>query len=171
MIPNRTDPRWLALTTLGLGHLRPAPGSWGSLPPVAIAGGMILLGLGPAEAPILYHTVLIAILLAASGACVVFGEWGEAWYGKKDPGWIVADETAGQCIPLIALPLAAGSGMCTVAAALAVAFLSFRAFDILKPPPAFALQKLPGGWGVLVDDLAAGFYALVATQLVCLLLL
>jgi phosphatidylglycerophosphatase A len=131
---------------------------------------MILLGLGPAEAPILYHAVLGAILLAASGACVVYGEWGEAWYGKKDPGWIVADETAGQCIPLMALPLAAGAGVWSIATALLVAFLAFRAFDILKPPPAFALQKLPGGWGVLVDDLAAGFYALVATQLIILIL-
>lgn len=170
MIPNRTDPRWLALTTLGLGHLRPAPGSWGSLPPVAIAGAMILLGLGPAEAPILYNAVLIAILLGAAGACVAFGEWGEAWYGRKDPGWIVADETAGQCLPLLALPLAAGAGVGSMTLMLAVAFLSFRVFDILKPPPAFALQKMPGGWGVLVDDLVAGLYALVATQLIGLLL-
>lgn len=167
MIPRPTDFRWHAVTVMGLGHLRPAPGSWGSLPPVAVAGVLILAGLGPAEHPLVYHAVLAAILVASSAACVVFGEWAEAWYGKKDPGWVVADETAGQCIALVALPVAAGAGLWPLLFALAVAFLTFRLFDIFKPPPANALQKLAGGWGVLIDDLFAGFYALIATQVIC----
>ncbi|USN99188.1 MAG: phosphatidylglycerophosphatase A [Phycisphaeraceae bacterium] len=175
MIPRRSDPRWLAVTVFGLGHLRPAPGTWGSLPPVVIAGVLVLAGLGPAEHPVFYHTVLAVILLVSSAACVAFGEWAEAWYGKKDPGWVVADETAGQCVALVALPVAAPAltiaGLWPLCVALAVSFLAFRAFDIIKPPPAYALQKLPGGWGVLVDDLFAGVYALIATQAVCWVLL
>jgi phosphatidylglycerophosphatase A len=180
MIPAPHDHRWHAVTVFGLGHLRPAPGTWGSLPPVALAGGLILIGLGPLENPLVYHAVLALVCLASSGACVVFGEWAEAYYGKKDPGWVVADETAGQCIALIALPVAApvfggdASFIVTLwplAFALAVSFLAFRFFDILKPPPAGGLQKLPGGWGVLIDDLFAGGYALIATQVICLIAL
>ena len=47
----------------------------------------------------------------------------------------------------------------------ATAFFAFRFFDIVKPPPADAAQKLPGGWGILVDDIVAGLQALVAVQL------
>ena len=173
MIPAPHDHRWHAVTVFGLGHLRPAPGTWGSLPPVALAGILVLAGFGPQDNPLVYHAVLAAVCLAASAACVVFGEWAEAHYGKKDPGWVVADETAGQCITLamlpVASPLAADGGLFHLAFVLAVAFLSFRFFDILKPPPANGLQKLPGGWGVLIDDLFAGAYALAATQVICFL--
>ena len=175
MIPKPKDHRWLALTTFGLGHCRPASGTWGSLPPVAIAGFLIIVGLGPAEAPLLYHGVLIAILLTASAACIVFGEWAEAWFGKKDPGYVVADETAGQCIALFMLPVAApaltAAGLFPLVCALSVAFVSFRIFDIFKPPPADALQALPAGWGVLIDDLFAGVYALIATQVILFFML
>jgi len=175
MIPKPNDHRWLAVTVFGLGHMRPASGTWGSLPPVAIAGILIIVGLGPAEAPLLYHSVLIAILLASSAACVVYGEWAEAWFGKKDPGHVVADETAGQCIALFMLPIAAppltAAGLLPLACALGVAFVSFRLFDIFKPPPADALQALPAGWGVLIDDLFAGVYALIATQVILFFML
>jgi phosphatidylglycerophosphatase A len=46
----------------------------------------------------------------------------------------------------------------------AIAFLSFRLFDIVKPPPAHGWQRLEGGLGILIDDLVAGLYALAATQ-------
>jgi phosphatidylglycerophosphatase A len=52
----------------------------------------------------------------------------------------------------------------TVASALA-AFLFFRAFDIIKPPPARQLERLKGGWGIMLDDAAAGVYANAAVQL------
>ncbi len=180
MIPAPHDHRWHAVTVFGLGHLRPAPGTWGSLPPVAPPGGLIRIGLGALGNPPVNKAVEAPVCLASSGACVVFGEWAEAYYGKKDPGWVVADETAGQCIALIALPVAApvfggdASFIVTLwplAFALAVSFLAFRFFDILKPPPAGGLQKLPGGWGVLIDDLFAGGYALIATQVICLIAL
>ena len=171
MIPRPKDPRWHAVTVFGLGHLRPAPGTWGSLPPVAAAGLLVLAGLGPHQHPFVYHAALLAIAIAASAACVAFGEWAEAWYGKKDPGWVVADETAGQCVALIALPVAAGDGLWSLCLVLAVSFLSFRLMDILKPQPADLLQRLPAGWGVLLDDIAAGAYAFIATQAIGAVLL
>jgi phosphatidylglycerophosphatase A len=155
----------MLLTTFGLGHMPIASGTWGSHPPPAIARGLILLGLGPVEAPILYHAVLGAIILLYSWACVAYGTQAETRWGKKDPGQVVADETAGQCIPLIALPVICVEpvkGMlCT-----GLAFIAFRIFDILKLPPANQLQKLPAGWGILVDDLVAGIQALIVVQLV-----
>jgi phosphatidylglycerophosphatase A len=155
----------LLVTTFGLGHMRPASGTWGSLPPPAIAWGLILLGLGPVEAPILYHAILAIILLFFSWACVAYGGQAETKWGKKDPGQVVADETAGQCIPLIALPVVCQEpikGMlCT-----GLAFIAFRVFDIVKLPPANQLQRLPAGWGILVDDLVAGVQALIVVQLV-----
>ena len=46
------------------------------------------------------------------------------------------------------------------------AFFTFRFFDIVKPPPANQLQRLRAGWGILVDDLVAGVYALIVTQII-----
>lgn len=156
---------FLLVTTFGLGLMRPASGTWGSLPPPAIAWGLILLGLGPTEAPILYHAVLAVIFVVFSWACVAFGDASEARFGKKDPGQVVADETAGQCIPLLALPVTCEEpvkGMlCT-----GIAFIAFRVFDILKLPPANQLQKLRSGWGILVDDWVAGLQALIVVQVI-----
>jgi phosphatidylglycerophosphatase A len=69
----------------------------------------------------------------------------------------VVDEVAGMTLAVLTLPL--------TAVALAVAFVLFRIFDILKPFPANAAQRLPGGFGVMVDDLVAGAYALALTSL------
>lgn len=164
-------PRLPMLTTFGLGHMRPAPGTWGSLPPPAIAYLLVLSGFGPGSG--LYQLVLIAILIIFSAACVLQGDVAEAVFGKKDHGNIVADETAGQCIPLLGLayvPVSAVDTWWSAMLTLGGCFLAFRLTDIIKPPPANQLQKLPAGWGVLIDDLVAGIYALilvlVATHLI-----
>lgn len=71
-----------------------------------------------------------------------------------DPGWFVLDETAGVWIATIPLaqPTWAGVGL---------AFLLFRVFDIWKPPPVRTLERVGGGWGIVLDDLVAGVYALL----------
>jgi phosphatidylglycerophosphatase A len=100
------------------------------------------------------------VLLIFSAACVAFGDRGEAKWGK-DGSEIVSDETAGMCIPLLLLPAATVATPALTAFTLLFAFLAFRAFDIAKPWPANALQRIPGGWGVLLDDLVAGLYAAI----------
>lgn len=152
----KASPGFDLVTTFGLGHLRPASGTWGSLPPALIAAAMALLHLGPAQAPWLYYPVMTALCLVFGAACVVFTDEAEARFGR-DPKEVVADETAGQAIALLAVPLVA-SPLAAVAW-IGAAFLLFRAFDIAKPWPANALQRIPGAWGVLLDDVAAGAYA------------
>ncbi len=72
--------------------------------------------------------------------------------GQKDPQFVVIDEVAGQLVALIALPLAWKSFL--------AGFILFRAFDIVKPPPVRQLEAFPEGTGIVLDDIAAGLYAL-----------
>jgi len=154
------------LTTFGLGYARPFSGTWGSLPPVALAALFLILERGQTGIP--YHAALIATLILFTTVCATHGDYAEARYNKKDPSQVVADETAGMCIPLLLLNT--GPNLYTTASALLIAFITFRIFDILKPWPANGLQRVPGGWGIVLDDLAAGIYALITTQIITHLL-
>jgi phosphatidylglycerophosphatase A len=78
--------------------------------------------------------------------------------GVKDPQFVVIDEVAGQLITLIAAPMAWKS--------LLLGFILFRGFDIVKPPPVRGLERLPEGTGIVIDDVAAGLYALAVMQTV-----
>jgi phosphatidylglycerophosphatase A len=78
-------------------------------------------------------------------------------YGAKDPQFVVIDEVAGQLVALIAVPLAWKY--------LLAAFILFRAFDIVKPPPVRQLEAIPEGAGIAMDDVAAGLYALAVMHL------
>jgi phosphatidylglycerophosphatase A len=77
--------------------------------------------------------------------------------GRKDPGFVVIDEVAGQWITLLFVPVTWKT--------LLAAFILFRGFDIVKPPPVRQLERLPEGTGIVVDDVAAGLYALLVMQL------
>jgi phosphatidylglycerophosphatase A len=91
----------------------------------------------------------------------VLGTWAadeaERTLGGKDPGAIVVDEVAGMMLAALAAP--------PTAVVVAVAFVLFRVFDVVKPFPANIAQRLRGGLGVMVDDLIAGSYALVLVML------
>ena len=152
------------VTTFGLGYLRPAPGTWGSMPPVLLAGALIAAGLGPVESPWVYHGVLAAVIVVFSLACVMMGDAAEARFLRKDPSNVVADETAGQAIALLALPAAGLPTGPRAVLTLLAAFLAFRLMDIVKPWPAGRIQAAPAGWGILLDDLLAGVYALALVQ-------
>jgi phosphatidylglycerophosphatase A len=92
------------------------------------------------------------------------GVWSSSIVEKdkgKDPGLIVIDEFAGQWISIIFLPASIYI--------LLAAFLLFRILDIIKPFPANAAQELPGGWGVMTDDVIAGIYTNITLHLVLFL--
>lgn len=82
-------------------------------------------------------------------------------HGAPDPSIVVIDEIVGVWIALFALPFSLP--------AVIIAFLSFRALDILKPPPARQAESIPNGWGIMLDDVVAGIYANVITRIVLIL--
>jgi len=92
------------------------------------------------------------------------GDWAEAYAGKKDPGIFVLDEVVGYLVTVAWLqgpsPLA-----------LVVAFFVFRYFDIFKPKLARRMESIPGGDGILLDDVVAGIYGLVLVMLPARLLI
>ena len=136
----------------GLGRLPVAPGTAGSVAPAvifAVLGGLDL-------SAIVIAAVCAAMAVFGSVVCVCFSPAVIEAVGKKDPGEIVADEFAGQAVTFLILSaITAGQ----VAAVTVSGFLLFRFFDILKPWPIRKLEKFPGGWGILADDLLAGVYA------------
>ena len=81
----------------------------------------------------------------------------EEIYGH-DPSQVTIDEVAGQWVALLLLPSGWFSAL--------LGFTAFRVFDILKPEPVNIAQKLPGGWGVMADDLLAGIYANLSVRIV-----
>lgn len=163
--------RTLALTSMGLGFLRPAPGTWGSMPPVALAAFMLLFG---ADATAV-NIALAVVLALACILCTRFGDYAEERFGRKDAGEVVIDETAGQSLALLlglsgyvspGPPVPQYYFVAAIATPCAVTFLLFRFFDVVKPWPSRRLESLPAGWGVLADDLMAGLYAGLATRAV-----
>jgi phosphatidylglycerophosphatase A len=136
---------WIA--ALGpCGVLPVAPASWASL---AVAAAYVALPAWGAGAD--------ALAVAATAAVGIWAaERAERVWGH-DASHIVVDEGAGMAVTLFLLP----PGL----AAAAAAFVAFRVFDILKPFPARQAERLPGGLGVMADDLLAGVYANLAARL------
>ena len=150
---------WTVATFFGAGFLKPGPGTYASVVTV-------LLWL--AAASLLHHNTLhlliatlialaLAIALGIPAATRVARE-----SQRKDPGFVVIDEVAGQLIALIALAPDWPHAL--------LALLLFRFFDILKPPPIRRLEALPEGTGIVIDDLGAGLYAFILVQLITHLL-
>jgi len=150
----RRWPLWI-VTLGGAGLLRPAPGTWGSL-----AATLFLCGLHSISSDSAWPVELGIGILGLGAANVRLGKWIADYFGRKDPGACVIDEGAGICLTLLALPM--GHPWITFAAA----FVAFRLFDVTKPPPARQLERLPLGWGILMDDLAAAVYANLLCQIV-----
>ena len=150
----------LAVSAGGLGYLRPASGSWGSLPPV----GVVLLCVACGAESWMITVSLLLLVAFGSIACVRFGRAAEEAFGAKDPSTVVADEVAGCALTLaiipwwIVAPLGAES-LGTAAVACAGGFFWFRLFDVWKPGFVRTLQDRPHGWGILLDDLGAAVFA------------
>jgi len=153
--------RKILVTGLGTGCLPFAPGTWGSM---GACGVFLLASWLSGRCPLFVNVVLAATAAFWSVACVRMGAFAEETFGCKDPRQCTADEWAGQAVALMGIPLGVASGDLWIAAGVALGI--FRFMDVLKPPPVRRLEKLPGGWGVLADDLAAGALANVAAQLI-----
>jgi phosphatidylglycerophosphatase A len=117
----------------------------------AIAG--IALHASPQTlAMLLLAGIVLSIALGVPAATVAARE-----SGRHDPGFVVIDEVAGQWIALLFSPADWRHGL--------IALILFRLFDITKPFPARQLERLPAGWGIVFDDVAAGLYALGVASL------
>ncbi len=146
-------PAWATLvaTFFGVGRLRPGPGTWGSLA-TALLWWLLASHIPVASrVPVILGLIVIVVAIGIPAATLE-----ERGCGKKDPSHVVIDEVAGQLVTLIACPI--------VWQALLAGFILFRAFDILKPPPVRPLERLPGGTGIMIDDVGAGIYALIVLQ-------
>lgn len=146
----------LLATGLGVGLSPVAPGTAGSLVGLAAAALLSLHG-GILGSPVGLLMSGLAVGLLGVG---VSGPVGRA-LSSEDPGCIVIDEIAGQIIACAGVAFVPGSPLWVWIAA----FVLFRAFDIVKPLGIRRIQDLPGGWGVVADDLLAGTYAAVFVAL------
>ena len=150
--PPRTRWAWLLATTLGLGRLHPGPGTWTSAA-VVVAWWFA----APAIPEAWRWAVATALALVVTFAGIQASAVVARESGKHDPSEVTIDEAAGQMLALIALPLAWQYFLAS--------FILFRGFDIVKPPPLRRLEKLPGGAGIMFDDVGAGLYALAGAHL------
>ena len=129
---------WLA-SGCGLGSLPQAPGTWGSLGALPL---WFLLGW-------LSNGWYLLLVVLFSGSAVWLADEAGKLFKVVDSPVIVIDEIAGLMLALVGVPLSFGNA--------AAAFLLFRFFDIVKPFPAdWCEANLPGGYGVVIDDLVAG---------------
>jgi phosphatidylglycerophosphatase A len=150
---------WAVGTFFGAGLLKPGPGTWGSVAAMLLWAITVIPSVRGAyrgEIDLVFGfwllATLIATLLATAigipAATIVARE-----SGREDPGHVVIDEVAGQWLTL---------AVCRPDwphALLALAL--FHLFDITKPWPVRKLEALPGGWGIMLDDLAAGLFGLI----------
>lgn len=144
----RTWWAWTIATFFGAGLLKPAPGTWGSLGAIAVWAGVAWLW-KPSAALFgleLLAGIVIVIMVGIPAATIAARE-----SGRHDPGFVVIDEVAGQWIALLGSPVDWRHGL--------IALVLFRLLDVTKPPPARQLERLPEGWGIVFDDVAAGLYA------------
>lgn len=153
----------LLATGLGTGLLPKAPGTWGSLLAVGLSEGLFSLAGLPAVASLAAASTVAGVPVSGRVARL---------RGRKDPSEIVVDEVAGQALALVLLhaALPAGAPDPVRWGLVAVAFGLFRLLDVAKPGWIDRAQSLPGGWGVMADDLLAGALAGIAAAAAAFLL-
>lgn len=149
-LPGRKTPwAWAVGTFFGAGLLRPGPGTYGSCAAVALWFVAIHLAHPAHQTAATLAAALAATLIGIPAASIVARE-----SGREDPGHVVIDEVAGQWIALALMPADWPHAL--------LALALFRLFDITKPPPVRQLERLHGGLGIMLDDVAAGFLALAS---------
>ena len=150
MAIQKTRWAWALGTFFGAGYLQPGPGTYGSV-------AALLLWYAAAH---LFHPGALTLALATALAAIAVTLIGipastivARQSDRKDPGFVVIDEVAGQLVALILMPPDWQHA--------ALALVLFRLFDITKPGPIRRLEALPEGAGIMLDDIAAGLFALV----------
>jgi phosphatidylglycerophosphatase A len=141
---------WTLATFFGTGYLAPGPGTYGSF--AAVLLWYTTAHIFPSTTTSLaVATSVAATFVTAIGIPASTRTAREA--GRKDPGFVVIDEVAGQLFALILMPPDWKHAL--------LALILFRLFDIAKPWPIRRLEALPEGRGIMLDDVAAGLLALV----------
>lgn len=140
---------------MGLGYLPLAPGTWGSL--ATLFPVFVVHWFFPFQETVILGSLVVLLTYPA----VVFSTRFSRSEGDPDPSRIVIDEILGQILCFLFVPVSALS--------LGAGFLLFRFFDIVKPFPIRSAEKLPGGMGIVCDDLVAGLYAGVCLRLLFVL--
>lgn len=143
--------RWIVSFFLS-GYLPWVPGTWGSL--AAFPLYFLLVYLGD------WRIYLAAIIFITA-----IGVWAATRAERQsnivDPSFVVIDEVAGQLVTLFLIPFSWKAAF--------AGFVLFRLLDIFKPFPARRFERLPGGWGVMADDVMAGIYGNLLLRLAILL--
>lgn len=140
---------WTVATFFGAGLGKPGPGTWGSVAATLLWGGTAIWLHSSNQTVLieLFIGIILAIGLGIPAATIAARE-----SGRHDPGFVVIDEVAGQWIALLWSPADWKHGL--------IALILFRLFDITKPFPIRRIENLPEGWGIVLDDVGAGLYAL-----------
>ena len=146
---------WAVATFFGAGIGKPGPGTYGSVAAILLWGAFAWLAHPTPHALLiaLLAGIALSLILGIPAATIAARE-----SGRHDPGFVVIDEVAGQWITLLLSPPDWQHGL--------IALVLFRLFDITKPFPIRRLERLPEGWGIVFDDVAAGLYALGIASLV-----
>jgi phosphatidylglycerophosphatase A len=143
----------LALSTwFGTGLLPVAPGTFATIATAPLILGLNILGI--------WYSVLAVVSISVVAVWV--SDVSEDLLHRKDPPEVVIDEVAGFLVTMFLLP--------HTWLALAVGFVLFRFFDIIKPYPAKKVERFRGGFGIVMDDLLAGFYANLCVRIILFLL-
>ncbi len=140
----------LVATVCGVGYSPFAPGTAGSA-----AGLLVYLPIRWLGIPVVEALAIVVVFVAGALASTA----AERHFGHIDPGPVVVDEVLGMLITLAFLPVSITGAL--------VGFVLFRIFDVIKPPPSSQLEALPGGWGVMGDDVMAAIYAHLALRGLC----
>ena len=143
--------QYLLATGFYAGYSPVAPGTAGSLLAV------IVLWFSIPSIPLFVYLILIIIIFA-------IGVWTSSHVESQkgeDPSIVVIDEIAGMMIALIACPVSIKNFF--------VAFLAFRLFDVTKPFPVDRAERLPSGWGIMLDDVLAGIYTFLLVQILLII--
>jgi phosphatidylglycerophosphatase A len=146
---------WSVATFFGAGFGKPGPGTWGSVAAVLLWAAYAFVFHPTAQALLiaLLAGIVLTLILGIPASTIVARE-----SGRHDPQFVVVDEVAGQWIALLGSPFDLRHAL--------IALILFRLFDITKPFPIRRLENLPEGWGIVLDDVGAGLYALGVASLI-----